>query len=319
LTSCNHDNAINQAEIKADTQNLEIQSTRKCASHEYNSALMNEHPEFAIKHREIEDFTRKFVLEYDKSAYPRKVMTIPVVVHIVYKTPQQKIGAAQIQSQIDVLNEDFRKRNADLSIAPTVFKNIAADCGIQFKLTKTIYTQTNREVFTAYSQNESVKQLSPVLSPETTLNIWVCNLGQGVLGYAQFPGGPAETDGIVVHYLAFGRIGTLYTAFNKGRTATHEVGHWLNLYHIWGDDGGGCAADDATPNTHPGTDEVADTPDQAGPNIGCPVFPKISCNNGPNGDMFYSYMDYSDDACLVMFSKGQGVRMQAAYVSRFGF
>jgi hypothetical protein len=137
------------------------------------------------------------------------------------------------------------------------------------------------------------------------LNIWVCDISGGILGYAQFPGGSASTDGVVVDYQYFGTIGTATAPFNKGRTATHEVGHWLNLYHIWGDDGTGCT----------GSDLVSDTPNQADQNYGCPAFPQVSCSNGPNGDMFMNYMDYTDDACMFMFSTGQATRMQALFAA----
>lgn len=136
---------------------------------------------------------------------------------------------------------------------------------------------------------------------EQYLNIWVCELGD-LLGYAQFPGGPLETDGVVVNYRAFGLGGTAEPPYHLGRTATHEVGHWLNLYHIWGDDGSGCG----------GTDEVDDTPNQAGPNTGTPTFPTISCDNAPNGDMFMNFMDYVDDDSMNMFTNGQVERMHSA-------
>ncbi len=129
----------------------------------------------------------------------------------------------------------------------------------------------------------------------------MCQLTGGLLGYAQFPGGPAATDGVVALHSAFGTTGTAAAPFNLGRTTTHEVGHWLNLRHIWGDDGNGCS----------GSDFVADTPNQGGPNYGTPTFPRVSCDNGPNGDMFMNYMDYVDDAAMVMFSTGQVTRMQA--------
>lgn len=136
------------------------------------------------------------------------------------------------------------------------------------------------------------------------LNLWVCDLSGGLLGYAQFPGGAAATDGVVCDYQYFGTIGSS-APFNKGRTATHEVGHWLNLYHIWGDDGTACT----------GSDLVADTPNQADENYGCPVFPAVSCSNGPNGDMFMNYMDYTDDACMNMFTAGQKAREQALFAT----
>ncbi len=124
------------------------------------------------------------------------------------------------------------------------------------------------------------------------LNIWVGNLGGGLLGYAQFPGGAAATDGVVLLNGTVGGPGALGTAapYNRGRTATHEIGHWLNLRHIWGD-------------SNCGNDFVADTPtQQAALNFGCPSFPQISCSNGPNGEMYMNYMDYTDDACMYMFS-----------------
>jgi hypothetical protein len=127
----------------------------------------------------------------------------------------------------------------------------------------------------------------------------VCALTGGLLGYAQFPGGPLATDGVVINFQAFGTSGTAQAPFNKGRTATHEVGHYFNLRHIWGD----------TPDCS-GSDMVADTPNCAGPNFGRPGFPTITCNNGPNGDMFMNYMDYTDDAAMFMFTTQQVVRMR---------
>jgi hypothetical protein len=120
------------------------------------------------------------------------------------------------------------------------------------------------------------------------------------LGYAQFPGGPKATDGVVILNTAFGTEGTATAPFNLGRTVTHEVGHWLNLRHIWGD------TLDCS-----GGDRVADTPNCAGPNFGQPKFPTVSCGNAPHGDMFMNYMDYVDDAAMFMFTAGQVSRMSA--------
>ena len=142
------------------------------------------------------------------------------------------------------------------------------------------------------------------ISPTTTLNIWVCNIGSGVLGYAQFPGGSSATDGVVIGPNYFGSsslaAGYYSAPYDKGRTATHEIGHWLNLRHIWGD--AGC-----------GNDLVADTPTQRTSNFGCPAFPHKTCNNTTNGDMFMNYMDYTDDLCMVMFSAGQRTRSRAIF------
>jgi hypothetical protein len=137
------------------------------------------------------------------------------------------------------------------------------------------------------------------------LNLWVCQLGGGLLAYAQFPGGPAETDGVVVTYTGFGTTGTASPPFNKGRATTHELGHWLNLLHIWGDDNW------PTEKQCSGSDGVDDTPNQAGPNLGCPKYPHITCDNGPYGDMFMNFMDDVDDSCMVMFTKGQADRVNA--------
>jgi hypothetical protein len=123
----------------------------------------------------------------------------------------------------------------------------------------------------------------------------------GILGYAQFPGGASATDGVVIGYTCFGTTGTAQAPFNKGRTATHEVGHWLNLRHIWGD--AAC-----------GSDLVSDTPVHNTSNYGCPSHPRSnSC--GTSAEMFMNYMDYVDDACMQMFSNGQKARMQALFVS----
>jgi hypothetical protein len=162
--------------------------------------------------------------------------------------------------------------------------------------------QTTRKSF---SSNNYVKFTSKggddAWPADKYLNLWVCNLGGGLLGYAQFPGGNASTDGVVILYSAFGNTGVVNPPYNKGRTATHEIGHWLNLRHIWGDDNGACS----------GSDLVGDTPNQGNYNFGCPSFPHISCSNGPNGDMFMNYMDYTDDACMYMFSNGQRDRSSA--------
>lgn len=167
--------------------------------------------------------------------------------------------------------------------------------------TDIVRTATTRNSFGA---DDSVKTRSEGGTPGWPagryLNLWVCNLGGGLLGYAQFPGGPAKTDGVVIVHSAFGTSGTASAPFDLGRTATHEIGHWLNLRHIWGDE-----------NDCSGTDHVSDTPNAQLPNYGSPTFPHLSCDNGPNGDMFMNYMDYVDDAAMFMFTPGQITRMNA--------
>jgi hypothetical protein len=230
------------------------------------------------------------------------VITIKTVVHVVYNTAEQNVSTAQINSQIRSMNRDFRATNPDKSQTPAPWVGLVTDSRIQFKLANVTRTKTNK---TSFSHDDGIKKASTggiaPFQPKTHLNIWVGNLGGGLLGYAQFPGGPAATDGVVITYKGFGTVGTATAPFNKGRTATHEVGHYLNLRHIWAD----------TPDCG-GSDNVADTPNAAGPNFGMPAFPHVTCNNGPNGDMFVNYMDYTDDAGMFMFTAQQVVRMRAA-------
>jgi hypothetical protein len=230
------------------------------------------------------------------------IYSINTVVHVVYRTDDQNITRAQITRQMQSLTRDFRARNTDKAQTPTPWRGLVTDARIEFKLQEVTRTKTS---VSAFSHDNGVKRpssggIAPI-DPARTLNVWVCPLGGGLLGYAQFPGGPAATDGVVINYRAFGSSGTAEAPFNLGRTLTHEVGHYLNLRHIWGD----------TPDCS-GSDAVADTPNCAGPNYGSPTFPVVTCNNGPNGDMFMNYMDYVDDAAMFMFTTQQVLRMRTA-------
>lgn len=241
------------------------------------------------------------------------VVTIPVVVNVLWRTAVENISDAQIQSQLDVLNADFRLLNGDAAGTPAAFASLRADCQINFCLarrdpdgcltTGIRHRETNISVFDWSTDNMNFENQGGLdaWDRDQYLNIWVCNMNSNPLGYAQFPGGPANTDGIVVDYRYFGTIGTATAPFNLGRTATHEIGHWLNCFHIWRTNG--CN----------NSDLVDDTPNQDDANFGCPSFPQISCSNGPNGDMFMNYMDYVDDACMFMFSNGQKARMRATF------
>jgi hypothetical protein len=240
------------------------------------------------------------------------VTTIPVVVHVVYNKPSENISTAQVKSQITVLNRDYRATNRDKNSTPAVWRGLVTDSRIQFELatkdprgkaTKGITrTKTSR---TSFGTGDTVKsKATGGADPWPSgryLNIWVCSLAGGLLGYAQFPGGPPKTDGVVILNTAFGTQGTARPPFDLGRTTTHEIGHWLNLRHIWGD------TEDCS-----GSDFVADTPNAEGPNYGKPGFPHVTCSNGPNGDMFMNYMDYVDDDSMFMFTAQQASRMHAA-------
>jgi hypothetical protein len=287
---------------------------RVCGTTEYQMMLEQEDPSIINRLEEIEQFTRDFIANNPQG--DRNIIRIPVVVHVVYNTTQENISDAQIQSQITVLNQDFRKLNADVANTPAAFAGLAGDSQIEFCLASVDPNgnATNGVLrvpttATSFGTNNTVKSStsggSNAWNASRYLNMWVCDISGSILGYAQFPGGSASTDGVVIDYQYFGTIGTATAPFNKGRTATHEVGHWLNLFHIWGDDGTGCT----------GSDQVTDTPNAAGSNVGCPAFPRVTCSNGPNGDMFMNYMDYTDDACMYMFSNGQVSRMRAMFAT----
>ncbi|MEP7143530.1 MAG: M43 family zinc metalloprotease [Ferruginibacter sp.] len=241
-----------------------------------------------------------------------EIIYIPVVIHLLYKNAEQNITDAQIISQIDVLNKDFRMLNNDRANTPEAFKSLAGDSRIQFclaqvdpqgKPAKGIDRKyTTRDFFTTDDgMKMALKGGTAAWDSKRYLNIWVCNLSNKCLGYATPPGAAEDLDGVVIAYDVFGTTGNLRAIFNKGRTTTHEIGHWLGLIHTWGDD-------------HCGDDRVDDTPAQESYNSGCQSFPKLSaCSPDNNGDMFMNFMDFSDDACMNMFTKGQVKRMRALF------
>lgn len=292
------------------------QTLRNCATHEYNQQQNADNATIRRNRQAIEIFTE----EYKKLRSATPVVTIPVVVHVVYAESEQNISTAQIESQIRILNEDFRRLNADAVNTPMVFDPVAADIEIEFCLATIdplgnptdgiTRTATDVPAF-SFSDDDVKSSASGGKDPwpaDQYMNFWVCSLDGGTLGYAQFPGGSPTTDGIVVDYQYVGDIGTATAPFDKGRTATHEVGHYLNLRHIWGD--GACTFDDL----------VEDTPAAGEPNYtGLPCdFPgPNTCDTGLGDppDMFMNYMDYSLDACFNMFTLGQKDRMRAVLTS----
>jgi PKD repeat protein len=276
-----------------------------CGTMDIYNKMIKQDTNYQKRLSELEDYTKNYI----KNIKPgnRSVVTIPVVVHIVYNTPQQNISNIVIQSQIDVLNKDFRRLNADTINTPSPFKSLGGDPLIEFTLAKRdpqgnpsigiTRTQTSIATFYFDSVKYAMRGGHDIWDREKYLNIWVCKLYfEG--GYAQFPGGNPVTDGIVMNYKLFGTFGVTYPGFTKGRIATHEIGHWFNLRHIWGD-------------TLCGNDFVDDTPTQKLANEGCLTFPHITCSNGPNGDMFMNYMDYTLDECRNIYTIGQANRMNA--------
>lgn len=240
------------------------------------------------------------------------VITIPVVVHILYHSGAENISDVQVQSQIDVLNADYQKRNADTMGIPLYYRSLAAGCGFRFGLA---LADTNGQAttgilrkytdVTAFTIDDGIKSSATGgddgWDRDRYLNIWVGNLSGDLLGYSSIVGGPKATDGVVVLYTAFGTNGAAKAPFNRGRTTTHEIGHWLNLIHTWGDDS--C-----------GNDEVADTPPQVGPDYGDPTGSIISCGNAPYGNLYMDYMDFTDDIGMHLFTYGQRDRMRALFV-----
>ncbi|HMO33515.1 MAG TPA: zinc metalloprotease [Lacibacter sp.] len=286
------------------SENVEL-SSRHCASYEVLQEQLQADPSLRGRMNAIEEYTRKYMENPSAYRLVGDVLEIPVHVNVLYRSSAENVSNAQIQSQIDVLNEDFGATNTDYNNTPSIFQGVrSGDIKIRFVWTTANVTRrsTNK---TSWRTNDDMKKsnkggINPT-SPSTTLNIWVCVLSNNILGYAQFPGGSLATDGVVVHTNAFGRGNyTLFSAFNRGRTATHEVGHYFNLRHIWGD---------ATC----GNDFVGDTPLHNASNGGCPTYPHYSTCTGTPIEMTMNYMDYTNDACMYMFTAGQAARMQATY------
>ena len=297
LFSCQNDqNEATGADASAATR-------RSCASQDVLEAQLKENPMLAIKMNEIEAFTNEQMLKGFSGRLVDGKIEIPVVVNVLYKTTAQNISTAQIQSQIDVLNKDFNALNSDYNSVPTLFAGVKANIGITFVLDQVIRKSTNK---TSWGTNDAMKKtaqggIAPT-SPSTKLNLWSCAIGGGILGYAQFPGGSSATDGVVIDSRYFGLSGAANAPFNLGRTATHEVGHWMNLRHIWGD---------ATC----GSDLVSDTPTHNTANYGVPAYPHYSTCTGTPVEMTMNYMDYVDDNAMYMFSTGQKNRMTAIFAT----
>lgn len=244
---------------------------------------------------------------------------IPIVIHVIHNGDAlgsgENISDAQVMSQVTVLNADFSATNTDFN-STSFYNSVKTNMDIQFCLATQDpngqpTTGINRVNYGTTSFGQSAAEAMKAATqwdPTKYFNIWVCRFGgdlNGILGYAQFPNsGAANTDGVIIGFNYFGTTGAVSAPYNKGRTVTHEVGHCFGLFHIWGDDGTACT----------GSDNVADTPNQADENYSCPnPATNISCSN--SGDMSMNYMDYTDDACMYMFTTGQKARVDAVLAS----
>jgi len=290
-------------------------SQQRCGTTERTHQLSENNKDFAIAKQKVNNETEKWI-ENNPNHSLKSIITIPVVVHVVWKSSLQNISDAQILSQIDVLNKDFRRTNIDVINTPSVWQSIAGDCEIEFCMatidpsgnSTTGITRTQTTVNSFGMQGDYMKHNSDGgvdgWPSDNYLNIWICNL-DNLLGYSTVPSNWTDPeDGVVIGYQYYGDMGTVQYPYNKGRTATHEIGHWLNLEHTWGSGWSSC-----------GSDQVNDTPTQEWENYGCPGFPHNANSCGTtnaNGDMFMNYMDYTNDACMNLFTEGQKTRMISA-------
>jgi hypothetical protein len=285
---------------------------RECSSQTYLQQELLRDPHLKNEINRIENYIQsRTASRSGLAAKPQgagAIVKIPVVVHILYHRSDENVSDEAVFTQLRILNESFRRLNADTINTPVAFRSVAADCEIEFKLATsdpqrrnttgiirkytpaTLWNADDRMKFSADGGDDA-------WDTKNYLNIWVCNLGRAA-GYASFPGGPDAKDGIVVAFNVFGI--TKKPGYEFGKTAVHEVGHWLGLRHIWGD-------------SHCGNDMIDDTPYQASFTPGCPKGLRTSCNNGAGGDMYMNYMDLTLDACTNLFTEGQKERMWASF------
>jgi hypothetical protein len=284
---------------------------RECASSIYIDQQKSVDPALTNKIIDIENFVRSQQTAKLSGQEAPNVITIPVVIHVLYKKTSQNISDEQIKSQIDALNRDFRRRNADSVNTPDRFKSAATDIQIQFELATAdpkgratngiIRKPTSVNSWTTDDKIKfSTQGGDDAWDSRYYLNFWIGDLGT-LLGYSSIPGAVMEKDGVVINYTTFGTI-NVNAPYDLGRTATHEVGHWLGLKHIWGD-------------SYCGDDLVDDTPKQGNFTSGCPNSFRSTCGNGEMGDMYMNYMDFTNDACMNLFTAGQKKRMWALFNS----
>ncbi len=285
----------------------------RCGSSQHREVMLRNHPELAETFQQINSFVGRQAAPSGQPAAGAKdessVIKIPVIVHVLYHTQEENIPDEYINQQLDALNRDYRRLNSDSVNTPACFRAVATDTHFEFQLAQVDpqgrATTGIERVYTPVTywqvddkMKSSAQQGADGWDARYYLNIWVCNM-RDVLGYSSMPGEPLNVDGVVIETNVFRNSGES-GRYGLGRTAVHEIGHWLGLYHTWGD-------------RDCGDDLVADTPTQATFTSGCPSGIRLSCQNAPTGDMYMNYMDYTDDPCMNLFTKGQSSRMRALF------
>ena len=304
LSACN--TTTESTENLTDNIATSVASRRSCPSEEIRANLLANDADAKARYLALENGTEKFIQARKAGrVLADGTIEIPVVVNVLYRTSAENISDARIAEQISVLNKDFGATNSDISKVPSEFSAVAAgDTKVRFRLAKTVRKSTTVR---SWKTNDAMKKSSSkgidATDPTQYFNIWVVGDMSSILGYATFPESSGLwNDGVVLAAPFVGVTGAS-APYNLGRTATHEVGHYLNLRHIWGD-------------ANCGSDLVADTPTQTTANYGKPTYPLMNtCGGVSRSVMFMNYMDYVDDAAMFMFSAGQKDRMQAVLTS----
>ena len=304
MSACN--TTTESTENLTDNVATSVASRKSCPSEEIRANLLANDADAKARYLALENGTEKFIQARKAGrVLADGTIEIPVVVNVLYRTSAENISDARIAEQISVLNKDFGATNSDISKVPSEFSAVAAgDTKVRFRLAKTVRKSTTVR---SWKTNDAMKKSSSkgidATDPTQYFNIWVVGDMSSILGYATFPESSGLwNDGVVLAAPFVGVTGAS-APYNLGRTATHEVGHYLNLRHIWGD-------------ANCGSDLVADTPTQTTANYGKPTYPLMNtCGGVSRSVMFMNYMDYVDDAAMFMFSAGQKDRMQAVLTS----
>ena len=304
LSACN--TTTESTENLTDNVATSVASRKSCPSEEIRANLLANDANAKARYLALENGTEKFIQARKAGrVLADGTIEIPVVVNVLYRTSAENISDARLAEQIAVLNADYAGTNTDVSKTPSEFSTVAAgDTKVRFRLVKTVRKSTTVR---SWKTNDAMKKSSSkgidATDPTQYFNIWVVGDMSSILGYATFPESSGLwNDGVVLAAPFVGVTGAS-APYNLGRTATHEVGHYLNLRHIWGD-------------ANCGSDLVADTPTQTTANYGKPTYPLMNtCGGVSRSVMFMNYMDYVDDAAMFMFSAGQKDRMQAVLTS----